>query len=124
MKQRCLCPNDPFYERYGGRGIEVCKRWKDSFENFYEDMGPRPVGHVLDRLDNDGNYEPNNCRWVTESMNQRNRSTNRLLTFRGKTVTLVEWAEELGFNVNTLTTRLNKLGWSVERALTEPKRGT
>ena len=122
MKQRCLCPADPFFHRYGGRGIKVCERWL-VFENFYEDMGARPPGHVLDRRDNNGDYTPENCRWVPQKVNQRNRSSNTLLTHEGQTLPLTTWAEKLGINPETLSTRLGKLGWPVERALTQPLRG-
>jgi hypothetical protein len=76
MKSRCENPNAPFYKRYGGRGIKVCERWS-KFENFLEDMGERPEGMTIDRIDNDGNYEPLNCRWVTHKENCNNRSNKK-----------------------------------------------
>jgi hypothetical protein len=74
MIGRCTCPSATYFKHYGGRGITVCERWRNSFENFYVDMGPRPSSkHSIDRIDNDGNYEPNNCRWVTKSDQMKNR---------------------------------------------------
>lgn len=120
MKQRCLCPKDPFYHRYGGRGISICPKWVESFETFYAYMGRRPAGTTLDRRDSDGNYEPGNVQWSPHRVQQRNRCSNRVIRFKGETRILAEWASHLGLNVRTLTTRLNKLKWPVARALTEP----
>ena len=78
MKKRCYNPNISDFKNYGGRGIKVCDRWRDSFDNFYEDMGPKPTpDHQIDRIDNDGNYEPGNCRWTTRSENQHNKRQYR-----------------------------------------------
>ena len=77
MKQRCLNPNNTNYKNYGGRGIKVCNRWLE-FKNFYKDMGDRPEGKELDRINNDGNYEPSNCRWITHIENNRNKRTTKL----------------------------------------------
>jgi len=123
MKTRCLNPKDAFYARYGGRGVKICQEWIDSFEAFYADVGPRPAGTTLDRIKNSEHYAPGNVRWATAHEQQRNRSSNHLLTFRGKTMPLVSWAELIGINRHTLKTRLTKLGWSVKRALTAPLRG-
>lgn len=119
--QRCHNPNNPTYHHYGGRGIVVCDRWRESFENFYADMGPRPKmarlrEHSIERVDNDGAYAPDNCRWATYTAQSRNRRNNRQITFRGVTRTVTDWEKETGLSVRL---RLNA-GWSVERALTEP----
>src|ERR1700722_4434541 len=75
MRSRCRNPKDPAYRKYGGRGIAICERW-DLFENFLADMGPRPAGHSVERKDNDGNYEPENCKWATRIEQNRNRSVS------------------------------------------------
>lgn len=80
MKARCTKPNHPRYPLYGGRGIKVCDRWLHSFENFYADLGPRPEGYELDKIDNNGNYEPSNCRWTTKLESRRNRRPHHNLT--------------------------------------------
>lgn len=118
--KRCTNPNYPNYNYYGGRGITLCKRWRDSFEAFLSDVGPRPSpNHSIDRIDNDGNYEKSNCRWATRIEQQRNSRQNHLITFQGKTRCVAEWAELYGINCTTLRMRLNR-GWSIERAFTEP----
>lgn len=107
-------------EGYADRGITVCERWHD-FALFLEDMGKPPTAaHQIDRIDFNGNYEPTNCRWVTPSEQQRNTSKNRLLSFDGRTQCLSAWAEEIGMSPVTLSHRINKLGWPVDRALTTP----
>jgi len=118
-KSRCENPNDKQYKNYGGRGIKFCERWGE-FENFLADMGECPPGLTLDRINNDGNYEPGNCRWATWKEQARNTRRNRLITFRGETKCVAEWAEVVGLNTYTLWSRL-KVGWSVERALLTPR---
>ncbi len=113
MLERC---RDPRRKYHAGRGITVCKRWHD-FVNFYADMGDRPDGMTMERIDNDGNYEPDNCKWATHAEQSRNTRYNHLVTFQGKTQCVTDWAEELGINRITLYSRLRK-GWSVEKALT------
>lgn len=121
MRRRCSDPGDISFCRYGARGIKVCERWDESFENFITDMGDRPAGYDLDRIDNDGNYEPGNCRWVSHKENCRNRSNNRWLTFKGETRTVSEWAEVTGFGLAVVQGRLRE-GWSVEDVLSTPPR--
>lgn len=120
MKQRCKNPNATTFPNYGGNDITICERW-ESFENFYADMGPKPSkSHTIDRYPNqNGNYEPNNCRWATPEEQARNRRSNRLVSFNGKTMCVASWSSETGINVKCLHMRL-QAGWSVERALTEP----
>lgn len=118
MKARCRQPSNKNYHNYGGRGISVCARWS-KFENFAADMGPTFEPELeLDRIDVNGNYEPANCRWVDQITQQRNSRGNRILTFRGRSMTVVEWAEEAGVKANTIQTRLRRK-WPVERALIE-----
>ena len=117
MRQRCRNPKATGYHRYGGRGIKVCERW-DSFENFWADMGPRPSPrHTIERSDNDGNYEPGNCRWATYADQSRNKRNNRNLTLNGETLCLNDWANKTGLTSRAIGRRLS-LGWSIESALT------
>jgi hypothetical protein len=121
-QDRCYRATSPFYHRYGGRGIGMCDRWRESFETFLADMGPKPSAqHSIDRVDNDGHYEPGNCRWATKKEQARNQSSNRLLTYQGETMPMAAWAERVGRSSSTVSARLQK-GWTVERALTEPVR--
>lgn len=119
MKQRCLNVTCKGYPRYGGRGITVCERWLD-FENFLADMGERPEGTSLDRVNNDGGYELSNCRWATPAQQSRNKSGIRLLTFQGRTMCVGDWAKELGVWPSSITQRI-EYGWPLERALTTPR---
>jgi hypothetical protein len=118
MLSRCHNEDADNYDLYGGRGISVCERWM-TFDNFLEDMGVRPHGTTLDRIDVDGHYELTNCRWATNKQQCRNTRSNINLTHDGVTRCVSEWAEVLGVKVSCLRMRLNK-GWSVERALTTP----
>lgn len=123
--RRCFNPEDPAYENYGGRGITICDHWKGEhgFEHFLEDMGPRPSPrHTIDRYpDNDGNYEPGNCRWATSKQQARNRRSNHLVTIDGVTRLLCEWLEQYHLNRRSYRCRLYR-GMSVEEAITSPKR--
>jgi len=123
MKKRCLDPNNISYPNYGGRGIIICDRWVNSFENFYNDMGVKPnTNYSIERIDNNGNYEPNNCRWASSKEQSSNRRNNRFITFNGRTKTLSQWAKFIGISKETLSIRINRLNWSIEKALTEPLR--
>lgn len=121
MKERCYNPKKPKYHRYGGRGIKVCARWmgNEGFSNFLSDMGVAPVGTSLDRKDNDGDYEPGNCRWADSKTQGRNTSTNKMVTFNGKTQCLSAWSDETGIGVDLISQRLIN-GWDVGKALTKP----
>jgi hypothetical protein len=123
MVQRCTIPSHHAFALYGGRGINVCDRWlgDDGFVNFLDDMGPKADGLSLDRVDNEKGYDKNNCRWTSTKTQNNNRSNNVRLTANGKTMTMAEWSAEMGFAKNTISERL-KRGWSVERAINEPKR--
>lgn len=118
MLNRCYNEKTPNYANYGARGIAVCQRWRESFENFLADMGERPEGKTLDRYpDKNGNYEPENCRWATYQEQNRNRRSNSLLTYNGVTKCIAEWAAEFNVNADAISWRL-KRGWSAHEALT------
>jgi hypothetical protein len=125
MKERCYRRTHVYFAYYGGRGIIVCDRWlkgeggKTGFECFLADMGPRPPGHEIDRRDNDGNYEPGNCRWIPQERQAINRRNTVQLTFRGETKPLVTWAKDLGMSVHALRNRYYD-GWTHDQILTTP----
>ena len=123
MRDRCNNKRHPDYRNYGGRGIRVCREWNESFEAFLRDMGPAPSkSHSLDRFPNpNGNYEPGNCRWATRVQQNQNTRRNRMVTFRGETLCVSEAARRAGLPVKLVNERL-ALDWSVDRALTTPKR--
>ena len=117
MKSRCENPRNARYADYGDRGITVCDRWKNSFENFIADMGPPPSpAHSIERGDNSRGYEPGNCRWATDVEQTNNQRSNVLIEYDGKTQTIAQWARELEINYQTLRQRIQRYGWSVERA--------
>lgn len=119
MYRRCYATSNNRFNRYGERGIKVCERWSD-FSNFIADLGPKPTPkHTLDRINNDGDYEPVNCRWATYSEQACNRSTNRLVNLNGSRMILKHAAEMYGINQTTLQQRLAR-GWSEERAVSVP----
>jgi len=116
MKQRCLNPNYSAYRFYGGRGIKVCERWL-SFSAFYADMGDRPPGKTLDRVNSNGHYSPKNCRWATRKQQQNNRDVCVLLTYKRETMTLMQWSDRTGIPYNTLALRHHS-GWPPKKVLT------
>lgn len=116
MLERCRNSNRKDFKHYGGRGIKVCKRWRNSFLNFVDDMGRKPSGMTLDRRNNNQGYSPNNCRWITTLEQNRNRSSNRILRFNGKSACVTEWAQNIGIPKDTLNSRLRR-GWSVNKSL-------
>lgn len=122
MRARCHNPADTGYHKYGGRGIRVCDAWRADFVNFLQDMGRRPSKmHSIERKDNDGNYEPSNCRWATAKEQANNRRSSRFLEIDGVSKTMAAWGEETGLGRTTIHGRL-KAGWSVEDAIRKPLR--
>lgn len=119
MKRRCADPLHKSYARYGGRGIRVCQSWNESYATFLADVGRRPSPkHSLDRIDNDGNYEPGNCRWATVAEQSRNRVTNVFVTMPdGRRLTVGDAASELGITGEALSQRVRRLGWTWEQAV-------
>lgn len=124
IKNRCFNENEPAFKDYGGRGITVCQEWVDKFTAFEQWALNNGYSESLtiDRINNNGNYEPDNCRWITNQQQSRNRRTNHLLTHKGQTKTLIEWSEELSIPYNTLVNRINVLGWSIEKSLSTPSK--
>lgn len=120
MRERCYNESYHYYHRYGGRGIKVCDEWRNDYSAFLAYVGRRPAkGYSLDRINNDGNYEPGNVRWATKRQQCRNTSRSRTLSAFGQTATIAEWSEQTGIRNNLIARRLD-LGWTVERALSEP----
>lgn len=119
IKKRCSNPKAVGYENYGGRGIKVCERWWNSFENFLKDMGEKPIGMSIGRINNNGNYCPENCRWETREQQANNSRNCRYINFGGKIQNSLAWAKELGIKPSVLSWRLNN-GWTIEEALTTP----
>lgn len=121
MIERCECPTNKDYRNYGARGISVCKKWRSSFAVFRSDLGPRPIGTTIDRIDVNGNYEPGNCRWATARQQANNRRETISITAMGKTLPMSEWARITGLGVTTIWYRLSK-GYSQEDAVSIEKR--
>ena len=118
MRSRCNRQKDSEYHNYGGRGIIVCERWKN-FINFYADMGDPPKGLTLDRIDNDGNYEPSNCRWATRKAQNNNSRQNVIIEYQGQKHTISQWANKINISYRALYLRLRTHKWSIKRALTQ-----
>lgn len=129
MKERCYREKDTNYKNYGARGITVCKEWRNSYSAFRE----WALGHgyiedaeygecTLDRIDVDGDYCPENCRWISKLKQANNKRNNHFLTYGGETLTVAEWARRTGIHCNRIYTRINKFGWPIEKALTTPVR--
>ena len=121
MVGRCTLLTDNDYPRYGGRGIKVCPRWR-VFENFLDDMGEAPVGMTIDRTNNDGDYEPGNCQWVSRQRQAQNYSRNIVVEIDGTSKCLKEWCDLLGASYSIVHQRVRKLGWPPTKALMTPAR--
>jgi hypothetical protein len=121
MKSRCDDPKLSVYKYYGGKGVSVCAEWKESFISFrnWAYKNGYKEGLTIDRIDNNGNYEPSNCRWVTMKEQANNQSHTLKIEYKGETKTLTEWSEKLGINRFTLYHRIYKRGWTIDRAFTE-----
>jgi hypothetical protein len=110
MRNRCTSTKNASWHNYGGRGIKVCERWAHDFDAFLDDMGPCPEGYSLDRINVNGHYEPENCRWASWKTQSNNKRTNVNIEFNGRTQTIAEWAREIGLKVDTLFKRLQRMG--------------
>jgi hypothetical protein len=119
MIGRCTNPNHASFKNYGGRGIQVCERWR-TFDNFKSDMGPRPESGMLDRENNDGNYEPNNCRWATRKEQNSNRRNCIYVDCDGERVTLKEYCRRKGLRYRPIVKRIQDRNWPIDVALSTP----
>lgn len=119
MMSRCYNHINKEYKNYGARGIGVCEEWKSSngMQQFIKDMSPRPNGKTLDRIDNNGNYSKENCRWASLKAQMSNRRSNRILEIYGKSQTLTQWSDETGISEATIRARIDELGWNTEKAI-------
>lgn len=120
MISRCNNPRQVGFKYWGGRGITVCERWRN-FENFLADMGERPDGMTIERIDNNGNYEPSNCRWATYTEQNRNRRGTKIIEYGGKQMPISAWADTVGISRRVIAQRI-RCGWAVADALTRPVR--
>lgn len=120
LRKRCNNQNDKRYNDYGGRGIKVCDRWSN-YEHFYADMGERPSkDHSIDRIDNNGDYSPENCRWALKKIQSNNCRSNTIIAHNGLSLTVSEWADKSLVSYHTFWQRLYRLNWDIERALNTP----
>lgn len=124
MKRRCYNSKDRKYKNYGAKEIKICNEWLNDFKKFYDWSMENGYQErlTIDRIDVNGNYEPSNCRWVNQKIQQNNRTNNHEITFKGKTQNLSQWAIELNISYDCLERRINKLKWSIEEAFTIPSR--
>ena len=124
LKARCFNKNTKEYQYYGARGINMCAEWKENFQSFY--FWAKENGYLsgfsLDRIDNNGDYEPANCRWVTKAEQNNNKRSNVRISFKGQSKTMKQWADSFGISYKLLHSRINKLGWSFEKAISTPPR--
>ena len=122
VKQRTTNASHPKYKDYGARGIKMCSEWLNSFAAFYEwaIANGYEIGLTLDRIDNNGNYEPSNCRWATHDVQNNNSRHNVYITYNGETHTLKQWANILNIKYDTLKFRIRRAKWSIEKAFTTP----
>jgi hypothetical protein len=119
MMTRCYNERQRTYQQYGGRGITVCDRWRAGFEFFYADMGDRPDGMTLDRLDVNAGYSPSNCRWATDDEQVNNKQDSVILEWQGERLNVAQWSAKTGISRGAIETRI-KLGWDIEKTLTIP----
>lgn len=117
IKARCTNPNNSAYHNYGVRGITVCNRWLDSFENFYEDMGNCPKGFSIERINNDEGYNKSNCIWASSKTQSMNRRSNFIVNYKGEEKPLKQWCEDLNLEYKKVFARIKQLGWTIDKAL-------
>jgi hypothetical protein len=120
MRERCSNPNHASWKNYGGRGIHVCDEWAESFEQFMADMGVRPEGYQIERIDNNKGYSKENCRWATATEQRNNQRNNVVLTVNGVSKTMTQWARDNGLSRSTVRSRVERYGWDVKSAVTLP----
>lgn len=122
IKERCYNKKRAAYSNYGGRGITVCPEWLNDFQAFYDWAMANgwEKGLTIDRIDNNGNYTPENCRWATRKLQARNQRSNSHIEYNGRTKILIEWCEELNLHYDTVRVRIGKLGWTPEKAFETP----